>query len=207
MAIELIALAFWQSAATSAESCTALANVAPPRSGELFLYATDINGEDMGMVMGVQIVTSTGLATSFRQGAGLTADSIEMSNGTPVRSYAGAAFPRSAGSGNRRREWSYSPSPDEVLARLGPGETEEIFISERSAGAGERYTATLAFDRCDTLDVDGDPVPANVYSIAREIDRETEVREIWLSSETGWWLMEHQPAQSMTTRLIGMGGE
>lgn len=202
MAVEFFALALLQSA-----PCGALATVEPPESGDFFIYETHIDGEPLGMVMGVQVVTSTGLATSFRQGGGLTADSIQMSTGTPVRGYGGVAFPRSLGSGDQQREWSYSPSPEDVLARLQPGETAEIFVSERSAGAGERYTASLSFDRCDTLALADANFPANVYRITRVNGEAVDTREIWLSSETGWWLVEILPDQQMTTRLIEAGGQ
>ena len=187
-----------------AAGCSAIVNANPPDSGTAYLYETSINGEVMDVLTRFEVGAGTGLATTFYQGGGLSRDAIEMNRRSPIRGYGGIAFPRSLGSGPRRREFSYSPSPDEVLARLAPGDSEDIYVHERNAGAGERYRLTLSFDRCADYNIDGLQVAANVYTITRGADDggATQVREVWLSRSSGWWLVENRPDQQMRSSLI-----
>jgi hypothetical protein len=187
-----------------AAGCGAIVEVDPPESGEAYLYQSTLNGEVLDVLMRFEIRAGTGLATTFYQGGGLSRDSIEMNHRSPLRGYGGIAFPRSLGSGPRRREFSYSPSPDEVLSRLAPGGSEDIYVHERNAGAGERYRLTVSFERCADYTVGDLRFPANVYTITREgeDDGEAQVREVWLARSSGWWLIENRPDLQMVSRLI-----
>lgn len=184
-------------------ACAPLATVEPPTSGDAFIYETSINGQALDILMRIEVVSASGLNTAFRQGGGLSPESIEMSPGSPIRGFGGPAFPRSAGSGPRRREWSYSPSPDQVLETLAVGESALIHAQQRNNGAGERYVLSITFDGCESLSADGSVYPANIYSIARVDDsgETTPERAIWLSSENGWWLREDDLTASTSTVL------
>jgi len=192
------------SALLQSAACQPLDTTSPLESGSGILYQTSVNGEVLDMLMRIEIVSATGLITAFRQGGGPTPGLIEMSSGTPLRGFGGPAFMRSAGSGDRRREWSYSPSPDEVLETLDIGEHRDIHVRQRNGAAGETYVQTVRFDRCDMLDIDGQRYPANVYAVSRQSDDGALVynRTVWLSSATGWWLRESDAATGVETRAI-----
>jgi hypothetical protein len=183
--------------------CAPLDAIVPPEPGDAFIYETSVSGQALDILMRIEVVSASGLNSAFRQGGGLTEDLIEMSPGSPIRGYAGPAFPRSAGSGPRRREWSYSPSPDAVLAALDIGESRLIHAQRRNGGAGERFILSVTFSECDALSLDDRVMPANVYTIARVDDAgdTTPERVIWLSSETGWWLREDDVTASTSTRI------
>jgi len=183
--------------------CAPLDAIVPPEPGDAFIYETSVNGQALDILMRIEVVSASGLSTAFRQGGGPTQDLIEMSPGSPIRGYAGPAFPRSAGSGARRREWSYSPSPEAVLETLDAGESRLIHAQRRNGGAGERYILSVAFSECDAFSLDGQVMSANVYSIARvnDVGERTPERVVWLSSETGWWLREDDIAASTSTRI------
>ncbi|MEE2525806.1 hypothetical protein V0U79_05460 [Hyphobacterium sp. HN65] len=193
-----LALAF------QAAGCGPLMEAEPPERGESFLYETIINGETSDLLMQHDIVAGRDLAITFYQGGGFSRDDIFMNRQAPVRGFGGIAFVRSLGTGPRRREFSYSPSPDEVLARLEPGQNEDVYVHERSGGAGERYRLTVSFDRCEPFALGDETLPANVYTITRDSgdDGEGGTRELWLSSASGWWLMENHPERHTLSRLI-----
>jgi len=187
-------------------ACVPLAVVEPPDPGDAFIYETSINGQSLDILMRIEVVSASGLSTAFRQGGGPALEFIEMSPGSPIRGYGGPAFPRSAGSGPRRREWSYSPSPDQVLETLAIGDSAFIHAQRRNNGAGERYILSVTFDGCGDLNAGGNAFPVNMYSIARvsESGETTPERAIWLSSESGWWLREDDFTASTSTILTAI---
>lgn len=192
--------------ALQASTCGPVTGGEIPERGESYFYETLINGESADLLMQHEIVAGRGLAATFYQGAGRTRDDILVNRQSPVRGFGGIAFVRSLGTGPRRREFSYSPSPDEVLARLEPGLSEDIYVHERTGGAGERYRLTVTFDACETFALGEEGIPANVYTIARadDGDNATPVRELWLSRQSGWWLMESHPERQVLSRLIAV---
>jgi hypothetical protein len=193
--------------ALQATACGPITNAQAPEAGDTFLYESVIYGETSDILMRNDIVAGRGLATVFYQGGGLSRDDISVNRQSPVRGYGGIAFVRSLGTGSRRREFSYSPSPDEVLARLEPGESADIYVHERSGGAGERYRLSVSFDRCDAYAVGDETLPANVYTISRageENEDDAGSRVIWLSRTTGWWLMDSHPERESFSRLIAI---
>jgi hypothetical protein len=183
--------------------CAPLDAFIPPEPGDGFVYETSVNGQALDILMRIEVVSASGLSTAFRQGGGPTLNMIEMSPGSPTRGYAGPAFPRSAGSGPRRREWSYSPSPDSVLETLDVGETVQIHAQRRNGGAGERYILAVTFDACEALVIDGQAIATNIYAIERvdEAGETTPERRVWLSSASGWWLREDDMTASTSTRM------
>lgn len=201
MAFQFIALALLQ-----ASDCGPLTDVEPPSSNDAFLYQSTINGEDLGVVQRIEIIAASGLSTTFRQGGGLSADRVEMATGAPIRSFAGPVFPRSAGSGQRHREWSYSPSPDDILETLQLGENRDIYVRERNGAAGDDYVLNIHLDRCEMMDIDGQLHATNVYVLTRNNGDGSIIsdREIWLSSETGWWLQESNRMTGMQTFVVAM---
>ncbi|GJL97090.1 MAG: hypothetical protein DHS20C06_09070 [Hyphobacterium sp.] len=199
MAFQLIALALLQTS-----ECGPLTNIEPPAANEAFLYQSTVNGEDLDVVQRIEIIAAIGLSTTFRQGGGLSAESVEMAAGAPIRGFAGPTFPRSAGSGNRHREWSYSPSPDDLLETLSLGENRDIYVRERNGATGDDYVLNIQLDRCEMLDIDGQPHASNVYVLMRNDDDGSTVsnKEVWLSSATGWWLRESNRTTGLETIAV-----
>jgi hypothetical protein len=182
--------------------CLPLDNTEPLNAGDAFHYEGRLNGDRLDIVMRMEIVSMRGLQTAFRQGGGPSSDTIEMSQGTPIRGIAGPAFPRSVTGGGRDRQWSYSPDPETVLADLQLGESRDIFVHERSSAAGERYQIELTFTGCDLLEINGEQRPANIYRIVQTGPDQSIIQDrlVRLDPHSGWWLGEADLVSGIETR-------
>lgn len=192
--------------ALAAAECGGQLPDAAPEPGSVFDYeSVSSENPQFRVILRNEIVARRGTLAAFRQGAGLSRDSVEMPDRASVRGHFGILFPVEAGHGPRRRQWSYSPEPGELMARLAPGETGEIYVSERQGSSNRRYVMTVEFAGCEDVALGTARIATRHYRMRSGADAPVDIdRELWISRDEAWWVRETDHRLQVDTRLISV---